>query len=138
LCCNTAATTITSEQQAVANNPSHTPDIVEFNMEDNLPTVIDKYNIPAIEPNIWENVFCCHQNINQVQAEELDQHSSTGSSKTKSASNNPGKLDNISLTSLDNVYESLDPTMHGSSEEIVLNAEELVEQVVSSKFLSSC
>ncbi|CEL54833.1 hypothetical protein RSOLAG1IB_11778 [Rhizoctonia solani AG-1 IB] len=123
--------TIASEQQPLDNNPSHTPEIAEFTIEYNPPVVIDDYDIPPTELNIWEEVFRHRQSVHQAQVEENNQQSSTCTSQTKSVSNNPNELDNISVISLSNTYENIDPTMHGLSEETVLNAEELVEQVMN-------
>ncbi|CEL56160.1 hypothetical protein RSOLAG1IB_07613 [Rhizoctonia solani AG-1 IB] len=122
-----------SEQPPVANNPSPTPETAELNMEDDPAIVIDRHNIPPTEPSIWQEVFRYRQSTNQVQSEDNNHNynSSAGSSQTKSASDDPGELDNISLVSLDNMYANMDPGVHGLSEETVLNAEELIEQVMN-------
>ena len=123
--------------EPIVDAPSPLLDIIELNMDDppDPPVEIDEPNIPPTEANIWEEVFHPHRYANHVQTQPSNQHSSTGSSQTKSASDNPDELNSISLVSISDAYINVDPTLHGLSEETILDAEELVEQVMNGKFV---
>ncbi|EUC62864.1 transposase family Tnp2 protein [Rhizoctonia solani AG-3 Rhs1AP] len=118
------------EEQVNHPDTSHSSIDPDLDMEDDPPTEPEELEILPTEPSIWDEVFRNRQYTDQP-PNEASQRDSRTTSQTQSAPDNPEELDNISLISVSDHFKNLDPTTHGLSVETILDADELVEQVLN-------
>jgi hypothetical protein len=114
-----------------ATSAQHSPP-APFDPPDNHPPPLfdlDNLLIPPAAPDVWDEVLRRRQHQPEDQA-----LSSSGTSATKSASDNSQELDNISVVTVPDHFFGVSAETQGLSAAALLNAEEMVDTAVNGAY----